>query len=187
MPNAYYDVMTETFLCLYPHVFEPSKFEGEEGEGDYSLVMVFDNAEQIKALKEAARKALADKWPKGAPQGLRSPFRDGSEKAADWGDFMQGKIFVRAKTRRQPVVMDRSTRNLADKNAIYSGCYCKASVCPFVYDKAGNRGIGFRLNGVQLVRDGEAIGGQSAEAIRSQFKPVEDEALAFDPAGLDEI
>jgi len=187
--STYYDVTTDTFRCLYPHLFEPSKFEGDEGDGEYSLIMVFDKPEQLKPLKEAIRKTVAEKWPKGAPQGLRSPFRDGGEKAAEWGDFLAGKVFVRAKTKRPPLVMDQKTANLLDKSAIYSGCYCRASVCPFVYDKAGNRGVGLRLNAVQLVRDGEPLGGQSQEALRSQFVPVEDAAQppVFDPSELDEI
>ena len=97
MAKTYYDVTTPVFRLSFPHLLEPSQFEGED-KASYSCVMIFDTPKDLEALKEACRKALAEKWPKGAPADIRKPFRDGNEKAEAWGDAFAGKVFVRAES-----------------------------------------------------------------------------------------
>ena len=184
----YYDVKTPEFRLSFPRLFEPQKFEGEE-QGSYSIVMVFDKAADLKPLREACRKAVADQWPKGAPGNLRSPFCDGNEKAETWGECFKDAIYARAKTKRRPPVVDARGLPVEDPEKAYPGCYARAVVTPFVYDRAGNRGVGLQLAAVQILRDGERLGGDGgATRALSMFEPVEAGGpdLSFNPTSLDD-
>lgn len=183
----YYDVKTPEFRVSFPHLFEPSKFEGEE-QGSYSLVMAFDNAADLKPLREACRKAIADVWPKGAPTNLRSPLCDGNEKAESWGENFRNTIYARAKSKRRPPVVDARGLPVDDPEAVYPGCYARAVVTPFVYDRAGNRGVGLQLAALQILRDGERLGGDGGGSrALAMLGAVDGSAVSFNPTTLDEI
>ncbi len=182
----YYDVKTPEFRLSYPHLFEPYKFEGET-QGSYSLVMMFERTADLKPLKDACRKAIADYWPKGAPGNVRSPFCDGNERVASWGESFRDTIFVRAKTLRRPPVVDARGMPVGDPELAYPGCYCRAVVTPIVYDKAGNRGVRIQLAAVQILRDGERLDGDGgARALEMLGVDVAAGApdLSFDPDDL---
>ena len=178
----YYDVKTPEFRLSYPHLFEPYKFE-DETQGSYSLVMMFERTADLKPLKDACRKAIADYWPKGAPGNVRSPFCDGNEKVASWGESFRDTIFVRAKTLRRPPVVDARGMPVEDPELAYPGCYCRAVVTPIVYDKAGNRGVRIQPRGRADTARRRAPGRDAARALEMLGVDVAAGApdLSFDP------
>lgn len=159
-------VMTPEFRLCFPALFEPKSFDtdtSQNANAKYSMVMVFPKSADISALKEAATAAILAKWPDKAsrPKNLKSPFRDGSEKE-DWEGFGSETIFIAASTKSRPGIVDQKRQPIFDSNEIYAGCYCRATIVPWAYDKAGNRGVSFWINNVQKLRDGESLSGRVA-------------------------
>lgn len=153
-------VLTPEFRVSFPAVFAP-KAAAEGQEPKYSIVMLFDKATDISALKSAVVAAIVGKW--GAdkakwPKGLRLPFRDGSEKEYEG---YENVTFVTASTKQRPGLVDQNVQPIINPEEFYGGCWARATVAAFAYDKAGNKGVSFGLRNVQKMRDGEAFSGRS--------------------------
>lgn len=170
---------TPEFRVSFPHVFEKhSGFEGQEPK--YSLVMLFPKNTDLKELKRAAFNAATEKWgvKEKWPKGLRMPFRDGDEKQ-DLAGY-EGTIFVSASSKQRPQVVS----NLKDKETgqfpriekedelFYAGCYARATLIAFAYDKMGNKGVSFSLQNVQKLKDGDQFSGR--KNADDEFDSVED-------------
>lgn len=158
-------VITPEFRLAFPAIIEPK--EDQSGRMLYSVVMLFpkSNKAELKALELLTQAAMAKKWPDASkrPQGLRSPFRDGdtytNQKTGELYDGFPGHWFIRASSQYKPGLVDASLQPILNPSEIYGGCYCRAQVNAYAYDKAGNRGVSFGLLHVQKLRDGEAFSG----------------------------
>lgn len=166
-------VVTPVFRLSFPSIFKPKSFEGSEPK--YSVVMLFDKKTDLTPMKKAVKAAIVSKW--GAdkakwPKGLRMPFRDGSEKSDL--DGYEGCIFVSASSKTQPGIVDQRLEEVIDQEVVYAGCYARAEVFAFPYDRAGNKGVSFGLNHIQKIKDGESFSGKGNA--KNAFDAVEDEA-----------
>ena len=155
--------MTPEFRASFATLFEPKGFQGNDPK--YSIVMLFDKTTDISELKNLAKEAVEEKWPDPdkRPANLRHPFRDGDVEKPDM-DGYRGKIFVNATSKIRPGVVDQHKVQILDDNpetGFYSGCYARATVVAFAYDKAGNRGVSFGLQNVQKLRDGDTFTGRA--------------------------
>lgn len=163
---------TPEFRASFPHVFKPhTGFEGQEAK--FSVVMLFDKKTDLKELKRAAFNAATEKWgPKDKwPKNFRLPFRDGSEKSDLQG--YENTIYVTATTKQRPGVVDQKLVPITEEDqSFYAGCYARATLIAFAYDKAGNRGVSFSLQNIQKLRDGEAFSGR--KKAEDEFESVED-------------
>jgi hypothetical protein len=168
-------VLTPTFRISYPNVFTPrAASEGQKPK--YSISMIFDKKTDLTVMKNAVYFALVAKWSPDKtkwPKGLKLPFRDGSEKDQD--GYGPDVIFVNASSDNKPGVVDQNVVDIIDPSKFYGGAYGRATVNAFAYDKAGNKGVAFGLNNVQLVADGEPFSSRS--------KPSEDFTSIAQPAG----
>lgn len=170
-------VTTPKFRASFAWVFEPQPpMEGSTGEPKYGVTMLFDRAAQktpaYEAMKKLAIAAAKEKFGNklkddgnGWFVGLRNPFRDGAEKSELEG-YGDGVIFVAATTKMQPGLVDQRLNRIISKDVgedgFYSGCYARATVTAYGYDKAGNKGVAFGLQNVQKLGDGEAFSGRTA-------------------------
>lgn len=156
---------TPEFRVSFPHVFEKhSGFEGQEAK--YSIVMLFPKKTDLKELKRAAFNAATEKW--GAkekwPKTMRMPFRDGDEKQ-DLAGY-EGCYFVSASSKQKPQIVSNKKVDGAfpriekEDELFYAGCYARATLIAFAYDKMGNKGISFSLQNVQKIKDGEQFSGR---------------------------
>jgi hypothetical protein len=160
------NLITPEFRVAFAHVFEPR--EGESGD-KFELVMVFEKSTDISALKQAAAKAAREKWGDAAGKmKLDSPFHDGTEKVDREGNlydgFGPGVVYMRASSTYQPGIVDANLRPIIDRTAFYSGCYARAEVNAFAYDRNGKRGVSFGLRNLQKLRDGKSLGFKVARA-----------------------
>lgn len=170
--------ITPKFRVSFPNLFKPKAFEQQEAK--YSITMLFPKSVDLAAtaggknsLKQAALNAAAEKW--GAdrakwPKNLRLPFRDGNEKSE-----MQGyaeHVFVSASSKMQPGLVDEKLLPILNEKDFYPGCYARAELIAFAYDKAGNKGVSFSLQNVQKLSDGEAFSGRKDAG--DVFDAVED-------------
>lgn len=156
-------VITDEVRFSFVHVLEPYAFEGEDPR--YSLVILIPK--KNKALLERIRKAQAaavelgvkTKWGGKKPKNLGNTLRDGDEEMD--GEEFHGMYFMRVASKTKPGVIDAYKNPITDSNEIYSGCYGRVSMSFFPYSTAGNNGVSAGLNNVQVLRDGEPLGGRS--------------------------
>lgn len=174
------NVMTPVFRASYPNLFKAKKNE-LNGKDEYSVVALFKKGEDLSVLMKAAEEALIEKW--GAdktkwPQKLKSPFRDQAErgKIVDGktvlpAGYEAGAIFLTLKSTQRPGVVDQSVQAILDPSAFYAGCFARATVRAATYDQAGNRGVSFYLQNVQLVKAGDPLSGRPQA--ETEFAPVD--------------
>ena len=160
-------ILTPKFRVAFPNVFKPKL--NQQNEPKYGLVMLFDKNTDISELKELADEVAREKWPKGVPTDLRSPFRDGNEKADKYDGF-KDTIAVTANSNYKPGLVNQNVEEIINQEDFYSGCYARATVNAYAYEKLGNRGVSFSVQNIQKLDDGEYLGGKSNP--KDDFGPV---------------
>lgn len=171
-------VVTPVGRLSYAHVHEPYAFnEGDDAR--YSCELIFEDGEDLSALKSAVKAAADEFFGKDKPKNLRLPFRDGGERDQE---AYAGCTFIGARSKDRPgVVVGPNRDECLDKDEVYSGCYCRLSVTAYAYDRNGNKGVTFALNHVWKVADGEPFGSSvSAQDEFAGYSGAED----ADGAGL---
>jgi hypothetical protein len=165
-------VTTPKFRVSFPHLHEPAGMEGQEKK--YSVVMLFAKDSDMSWAKNAIAKVLTErfgadkaKWPKG----MKNPIRDGDEKETPLAGY-EGHYYLTARSKDKPGVVDAKCNDILDvRDEMYAGCFARATVAFYYYDKAGNRGIGIALNNLQKMGDGEKFSGKAAA--KDEFDKVE--------------
>lgn len=170
--------ITPEFRASFAHVFKPQPPLQPGGKSKYGLTALFAPGADLSGLKALAAKVAQDffgdklKDPNFTKR-LRNPFRDQGEKSYE--GYVPGAICINMTSENRPGVVDHNVQAIIEESQFYSGCYAKASVSCFGYDKAGNVGVAFGLNNVQKLRDGDPLGGRT--------RPEDDFKPAAQPAG----
>ncbi len=152
----------------YEHLKTPMSFgDGQAAKYGASLILEKKKemavAKVMSAMRAAYEEGLATLKGKGktAPSFEEliadGPLHDGDQKK-DGDPAYKGSYYLNAKNSRKPLVIDTDREDILDPNQIYSGMYAKAAIGFFVFNKAGNRGIGCSLDMVMKTRDGEPLG-----------------------------
>lgn len=177
-------VVTGKVRLSYAKVWEPeSQNEGEDKKFSTAiLIPKSDTAtiEKIKAAielaKEHGKSKVADKNGK-IPANLKTPLRDGDVDKPDDPTYA-GMYFLNASTRTRPGIVDINRNAIMDRDEVYSGCYCLASINFYAYNSNNSKGIAAGLNNLMKVADGERLGGGSSA--EDDFKDVAVPALLSD-------
>lgn len=150
----------------YVHLYEPYSSNG--GEAKYSTtVLVPKNDVQTKARIDAAieyakQKGVAEKWNGVLPPVVALPIYDGDgvrPNGEPFGAECKGHWVFTASNKNPVQMVDAGMNPIVQKGEIYSGCYARVCVSVFAYNSNGKRGIGFGLEAVQKLRDGDPLGG----------------------------
>ena len=64
----------------------------------------------------------------------------------------------RFSSKQKPVVVDAFGNAITDPGEVYSGCYGRASINFFGYNRAGKKGLSAGLLAIQKLHDGEPFG-----------------------------
>ena len=160
----------------FPAVYKAEVFE-EGQEPKYSLVLLIPKANKaavakIRKIYDDCVKAFAaeGKW-KGKTAGLRCPIRDADEEGIDKVGY-PGCLFMKFSSANRPHVVDNEVLPIgADEGRFYAGCWARVRFSVYAYDKAGNKGVAFSLEGVQKIKDDEPFGAKR-EAPEEMFETV---------------
>jgi hypothetical protein len=183
-------VKTGIFRLSFPALFEP-KAGPEGGKEKYSITMLFPKSDQksLNILRKAAYDEIVRKWGQDRtkwPANLRAmdfrtylsitgkdgwPFRDGDAQTLDG---YAGMVSIKASSNEPPGVVDQRVQPVQDAGEVYAGCYCRATIVPFVFDKPINKGVSFGLRNVQFVKDGQPFSGRTRP--EDDFDVIEDDA-----------
>jgi len=182
--------VTPVGRASFAHVFEAT--EQLNGQLAFSLAVLFPKSDKEgisnirKAIISAAKEKFGDdkaKWPKP----LDNPLRDGDEKAEAGITAYADSFYINAKSKYQPGVVGSNLKPIMDAEEFYSGCYCRAQVNFYAYNKAGNKGVGVGLNNLMKVKDGDRLDDrQSAESAFGKYKTEDEDAPESSEGGESE-
>lgn len=175
-------MITNEMIISYPALFEAKP--NPSGDLKFSCSLLIDKSDEagVKALQDAISRATekgkSTIWGGKVPNFRYKPLRDGDEELASGektDPVYKGKFFLNASANDAPGVVGPDAKPLMDRSAIYAGCIVRADINPFPYKNSGNSGVGWGLNNVMLVRDGERLDGrQKAEDAFAGFAANEE-------------
>lgn len=180
-------VITGIVRFSYLHVFEPHAVdESQPKKYSVSLLIPKNDKKTLSAIKkaiEAAKENGKSVWGGKVPANLKMPLRDGDVDRAEQPEYA-GHYFVNANSTNKPGIVDANVQPILDSTELYSGCYGRASVNFYAYNKNGNKGIACGLNNIQKIRDGEPLGGRSRAEDDFDAVEVEDD---FEDENYDDL
>lgn len=151
-------VVTPEFRVNFPNLFEATK------EGKFGLTMMFEKSTDLTALKKLIKDTATAKWGAKLPANLDICLKDGDTKKTKEGTLSKekypifaGKIIANASTKFQPEVVGPDKQDILVKEEIYSGCYARAVVTAYPWEKNGGKGVNLNVLAVQKTRDGEKL------------------------------
>ncbi|GHU68080.1 hypothetical protein FACS1894184_09220 [Clostridia bacterium] len=155
-------VVTGVVRLSYSNVWEPKSVRG--GTPKYSASLIIDKKDSttitaIQAAIDAAMANASEKIKKAPKATLKMPLKDGDEYRPSDKPY-ENSLFVNALSLDPPMILDLARNPITDKSQVYSGCYIRASLNFYAFDADVNKGIACGLNGIQLVRKGEPLGGR---------------------------
>ncbi len=170
-----YKLVLGKHRITYAHLKEPAKFKGDDGEeGDAKYDVTFlipkkhPDVKRIETVIKAVYNANKESLFKGIPMTSRNfwnPLRDGNDwleehpEATEYEDH----YFIKATSKSQPAVFDSDKQDIIDLDEVYSGCYCSGVIVGWGFNKK-SKGVGFFLNSVMKIEDGDRLGGFTANA-----------------------
>lgn len=164
----------------YANVWEPKSING--GTPKYSVSLIIPKSDKatiqkIKAAIEAAYKEGETKLKgngKSIPSlvSLKTPLRDGDIDRPDDPAY-ENAYFINANSNTAPGIVDSTCNPVLDRSQVYSGVYGRASITFYAFNSNGNRGIACGLQNLQLIREGEPLGGKASA--ESDFATEDDE------------
>ena len=173
-------------IISYPKIWKPEP--NLSGVLKYSCSLLFDkkDVKSIKALREAIDKAVekgkATIWGGKVPKFRYEPLRDGDAELASGekeDKIYAGKYFLNCTSEEAPGVVDKAAQPLIDQTLLYAGCIVRADISAFPYKNSGNSGVGWGLNNIMLVSDGERLDGRKkAEDAFAEYAEEDEDDLA---------
>lgn len=170
--------------------FKNKKSTRKDDEGQYAVSLILPPTVDMKPINKAVNDIAksnggsgVDLFVPGKSKGIKSPISKADEKLADVtskGEAvdLEGWKMLRANafSRRPAVRLADGTMVDEDDLAVeaYSGRWMRLMVRPAWYDNE-SKGVKFWLEGVQLLRHDDAIGGAGTGSTGEAFGAVDDE------------
>lgn len=180
-------VMTPQFRASFASVFQPKRVANDDkAEPQYSVVMLFAKGADIASLKNAAQRALEDKFgPEKvkklvASKKLKTPFKDQATLVDKNGDMHAGceagAIYIQANRKQKdgpPGIVDEKVQDIIDQDEFYSGCYARATVEAYAWEhRTGGTGVSFALHNIQRLKHGDRLGGGGKAKPSDEFEAM---------------
>lgn len=161
-------VKTGRVRFSYVNVFKPRKTD-DSPDPKYSITLLVPKTDTTtyRAMRAAIKAAIASKpeYFKGMNEDeIQLPIHDGDgrkPKGGAYGDECKGCWVVNAASKSKPGVVDVNRDPILDETEVYSGCYGRATLNAFAYNRNGNKGISFGLNNIQKRGDGAPLDGRT--------------------------
>lgn len=176
-------VIVERVRISYPHLFTP-RAGPNGGEPKFSASFILEEGHDLQPLQQAIIKAgkeeFGGRFKEMLQKGqLKMPIR------SDWESkgYPENSRFFSARSKHKPGVVDRyadadgNPVEITDPSKIYPGCVVNVSVRAYGYQNV-TKGVGFALNNIQFVGDGERLDGRMRAA--DEFEPLEDMTSGWD-------
>jgi len=187
MSQSATSVVTGEVRLSYVNLFQPRAAQ-QGGEPKYSVTILLPKSDQatyqriMQAIQAAYEKGVTEKW-NGARPPLKTTIHDGDgvrPSGDPFGPECKGHWVFTASSKQRPEIVDANLNPIIDQSKVYSGVYGRVHINFFAYSQSGNRGIAAGLGPVQILRDGEPLGGRvtAEEAFGAAPAPVPAPATA---------
>lgn len=150
-------VVTGLVRFHYVNVFEPREsLKGFVPQYGVCLLIPKEDRETLDKINCAIEETIKIAGQFGMDEtdgSFRLPLKDGDIERADMSEF-SGRYFINATSRYMPEVVDENCFMITDPKEFYSGCYGRAAIKFFPYNREGSSGIGCCMCNVQKLEDG---------------------------------
>ena len=159
-------VITGKVRFSFCHIFEPQEPQGG-GEPKFSVTLLIPKSDKATMQKiQTAMQEARDNFCKknGATALPAKPVHtlhdgDGTRPGGEpFGPECKGCYVITVSSKQKPVVVDAFGNAITDPGEVYSGCYGRASINFFGYNRAGKKGLSAGLLAIQKLHDGEPFG-----------------------------
>lgn len=175
-------VITGKVRFSFVHIFEPQESQGG-GDPKYGLTLLIPKSDtttigKIKAAMEEARENFCKKNGASAlPAKPVHTLHDGDGQRPSGDDFgpeCKGCYVINVSSKNKPVIVDAFRNEITNPAEVYSGCYGRAAINFYGYNRNGKKGISAGLLSVQKLADGEPFGTVgSADDFNDDYKDAE--------------
>ena len=175
--RTYVKLTTTTVTASFSYLREPDSGREYSDDKYKTTILISKNDEAgLAVIRNACEAAAKAEWPEGVPAGIRSPLRDGAEKA-DKNPDLADYYMVTFKSQKAPALYDAAGKSLNDDVNIFSGDQIRVAGAAGAYVAGGNKGVTLYLNAVQLVekRAAEDEGDSPFGAVEGGFTNPEQE------------
>jgi hypothetical protein len=166
------DIITGPVRLAFDALFKPNKDDNDEDK--YGAALLFPPNVNLQLFYDAFYQTCGEEfsamWDGQQYQGVKSPFKDQSEKTR-FGGFTPGCVYINAGSRYQPPVTDIRYNPIVDESKVYPGVWAICAVNTYAYKTKTNKGISFGLQNVMIIGDDKKFGG-GAKANKDQFAGV---------------
>jgi hypothetical protein len=151
-------MVTAKGLAHFAYIDKPDT-EGQYADGKYKITLSFpEGHEFLDTLSAKVAELVQQQWGANPPANMHNPIKIGSETTMD---SMAGRVFIRAKSNKAPVVVDSQKQALTNGVTVFGGDTVKVALTLAVYDGA-QKGVTAYLDAVQLIEKRSA-GTQGAD------------------------
>lgn len=152
---------TPLFRVSFPQVFKPKAFD-EGSEPKYSITMLFAKDADLSELKRAVNKLKKEHFSRLDDEDVFTPFTEVKKKLRKGYEGYENTTPLTASSNRKPKVIDVKTGELIiHPEDFYPGCYAKAVVNIYDFNKSVNKGISLGLVNLIKMRDGDPLDGST--------------------------
>lgn len=156
----------------------------EYSDDKYKVTISFDAADPfVKELEEKVDGLLSEHFGAKVPRNVHHPLKDGDDTNID---ALQGRVFIRAKSAKKPMLVDAKNQPVPEGVTVFSGDIIRAGITLAVFDGA-QKGVTAYLDAVKIIE--KRSGGSSGGGVASMFgedegytapAAVESDTAAFD-------
>lgn len=159
-------VVTGKVRFSFCHLFEAQEPQGG-GDPKYSVTLLIPKSDKVTMQKiQAAMQEARDNFcaKNGATALPAKPTHtlhdgDGTRPSGDpFGPECKGCWVITVSSKQKPIVVDAFRNPVTDPGEVYSGCYGRASINFYGYNRAGKKGLSAGLLSIQKLHDGEPFG-----------------------------
>ena len=177
--RKYIQFITNQHTASYCYLRKPD--EGREySDGKYKATLLIEKSdkESLAVIQDACKKAAFAEWGDKPPKGLKSPIKDGSDKA-DKDPALDDYFIVTLKGSQAPPLVDAAGKDLDDSVNVFSGDQIRVAGAASAYVSGANKGVTLYLNSAQLVKKNTSIDhGAAFGAVAGGFGNEEGEGAA---------
>lgn len=165
------NLVTGKVRFSYANVFEAKAIN--EGEAKFSVTLLIPKSDTntyqriMAEINRTLQENVADTFKGVMPANPSLPIYDGDglrPSGESFGAECKGHWVISAKSNSAPEVVDANLNPIISKNEFYSGCYGRASIRFYAYNRNGNKGIGCGLGNIQKLEDGQPLDGRTTAA-----------------------
>lgn len=156
----------------------------EYSDDKFKVTISFDAADPfVKQLEDKVDALLAEHFGTKIPRNIHHPVKDGDDTSID---ALQGRVFIRAKTVKKPMLVDAKNQPVPEGITVFSGDIIRAGITLAVFDGA-QKGVTAYLDAVKIIE--KRAGGSGGGNVASMFgdddgyvapADVESDTAAFD-------